>query len=161
MVRDGLRYFFYNQLKYLTYWGLLCTLIYFAYAITLNNSIGVFSGKYSKFNFLVLALNIDITVFFYLFLFEVESFDLSFYLTITNHIFPLILTLTEYMLNNSVFYFHNLWLALLVVCTYIPINAIITTNSETPIYDVLTYKDGYTVLYIIGNIFEVAMVTGF
>ena len=148
VIDDGVDFFLY-QIKYMTYWGSLATLIYFIVVCFMDLKKGVWTGPRAKFNLVLLGMNMTITIFYFGFLYESSAtFNLTEYSLISKHLYPLILTYLEFTLNNTIVYYVDIWVLVVIVLAYVPVNLIFTFVDE-PVYSLITYKDVTSYIYLV------------
>ena len=148
---------FFNQFRYMTYWGMGSTLIYFIKVTLIDERRNCWVNVNSKYNLLLLGLNPSITIFYFAFLFKPSpTFDLNQYSSMTIHFFPMFLTYLEFSFNNTKVYYSHVWIGVVFLVCYIPAN-LISTLLDKPVYDIIDYKSINTLYYLVAVIILVLM----
>ena len=152
-VVSGIGTFLDDTLKFLTYWGMWATLIYFACVMFHFNFYSIERGFFAMLNHMVVSLNVLITIFWFGFIFtQSNEINADFVLGILRHSIPLILTLIEFIFNNHLIFYSNMPLLLVVIALYLPTNYLVTKRDGKPVYDVIDYKGAMSVVAIFGAI---------
>lgn len=140
-----------NFFKFMTWWGMQFTIVFFAWALFWGAQQAAFSRHFSSYNHLMFTNNLFVTIFYFAVLYSPKTFSLSEYLSIVNHSMPFVLTLVETLLNNSVFYWYSYFKYFAVYPLYLIFNMAFTLLDE-PVYNVMDYESVETVIYILLSI---------
>lgn len=143
---------FFYIVKYLTYWGMQLTILYFLLGVLFHSSfesiIECNQGAFSSLNQIVFVNNFMITLFYFSFLYQPGTLDLTQYLGLVNHSGPFVLVLLDTIWNNSVFTWGAYWKYLSLMLLYLPINVVFSIFDE-PVYPNIDYKNWNSVFYIL------------
>lgn len=146
---DGFAKFWFNTLRYLTYWTLLLNIVYFGRSL-FSRTQRPDTSTVSSLNHLAVSSNILVTVFYFVFLFEAgQTFSLRVYLAIVNHSLPLALSLVDLFLNGHVYHYSNIPYFVVYQVLYLLVNFLVTTVSGEAVYKVLDFKTAATALYVV------------
>ena len=85
--------------------------------------------------------------------------SLDAFIDIIEHAIPITVLLIDFVLNRIPFFPKHLVLMLIISIIYAIVNMAVTLGSGTPVYDILTWKDGWTALFLFASAF--AYVLGF
>lgn len=139
--------FFVNMLKYLTYWGMQLTIVYFACGVFLSQRDTEYSSYFDALNQIVFVNNSMIVMFYFAFLYIEGPLDLTQYLAIENHSMPFILILVDTLLNRNVFKWKRYFIYYALMSVYFICN-LAFTFLDKPVYPTLDYKDLHSVLFV-------------
>ena len=65
-----------------------------------------------------------------------------------SHALPIIVLLIDFIFNRIPFFPKHLPLMLIIATMYLVVNMAVTLGTGTPVYSVMTWKDGWTAIYI-------------
>ena len=157
-----------TDLKYLTFWGILLTAITFTSLTIARLRHHIFKGelkltephhfftleKFCIFIFgMTMAFEFLITIMYWTVLYDWDGYSRSIdaFLDIIGHALPLIVLIIDFIFNRIPFFPKHLVLMLIISVIYAIVNMAVTLGSGTPVYSVMTWKDGWTALYMFAS----------
>ena len=150
-----------ESVVYLTSWGYWMTFAYLCLVLTFWNESQI-SDKHSKFLFVVLIINIIITLGYWalihFFLGDLHGFKkFHFYVT---HLLPFLVSSFDFLSNKINIAKYHFTEMLIILFSYFFINFCIVKYTGKPIYSILNWKDYISALFV-AFAFGVGLLSGF